>query len=62
MTVFFNVSGGEIRRIRVDVLVFATFLRLLRGGLTLSHCEVLVGRLGRAVSRLGPALAREARS
>ena len=56
----------KIWRISVDVLVLATFPRLLRKGLTLTHCEALGGRLGgylggRAGGRLGPALAREAR-
>ena len=63
MTIFFDVSGGEILRISVGVLVLvlAAFLRLLRNGLALAHCEVLGGRLGRAGGRLRPALAREAR-
>ena len=63
MTIFFIISGGEILRISVDVLVLvlATLLRLLRNGLALAHCEVLGGRLGRAAGRLGPALPREAR-
>ena len=63
IAIFFGTSGGEIWRISVGVLVLvlATFLRLLRNGLALAHCEVLGGRLGRAGGRLGPALAREAR-
>jgi hypothetical protein len=62
MAIFFDISGGEIWGIRASVLVFATFLGFLRGGLALAHCEVLGERLGRAGGRLGPALAREARS
>ena len=62
MSVFFDISWGEIRRISVDILVLATFLGLLRSGLALSHRKVLGGRLGRTGGRLGPALAREARS
>ena len=65
MTVFFDVSRDDVRRVSVSVgilvLVLATFLGLLRKGLALTHCEALVGRLGRAGGRLGPALAREAR-
>lgn len=52
MPIFFNVSGGEIRRISVDVLVLATLPRLLRNGLALAHCEVLGERLRRAGGRL----------
>ena len=63
MTVFLDISGDDVRRVSVGilVLVLATFLRLLRKRLALAHCEALVGRLGRAGGRLGPALAREAR-
>ena len=63
MAVFLSISGCEIRGISVDVLVlvFATFLGLLRNGLALTHREVVGGRLGRAGGLLGPALAREAR-
>jgi hypothetical protein len=61
MSIFSNISGAEIWRISVDVLVLAALLRLLRNGLALSHCEVVGGRLGRTGSWLGPALAREAR-
>lgn len=63
MAIFFGISGGEICRISVDVLVLvlATFLRLLRDGLALTHCEVLGERLGRAGGWLRPAPARKTR-
>ena len=54
MTVFLNISRDDVRRVGVGVLVLvlATFLRLLRKRLALAHREALVGRLGRAGSRL----------